>query len=414
MRYPLARTPWSLLLGVAALLGAATGGAQQLPPPSLLDAIFHYEAHNYQTAEAIARTLSEPEAQAYLAAAIFRQWPRRSAEILTAAAAARAGLPGLCCPLTVPGSPGAEVAALLAGFENNWYQRWDQQVSEMSAILGVNDRVGYAYFFRGYAYGRRHQNDRMVADFEIFVRLEPSAPEAASVRQLLAALRALPGIPPVSLPPEPISHCSDGQLLCKDWGERCFGAPQVCLRVVTGYSCRNACDDPLDVVPFEEAGSPGTCGWSHWFASSQKAACDDWCGESCVKRQACGVSLCEPWPNYCWQCPSMPGPGGSGDPTLSCDVQGWFNADEKPDCDAQCGHSCERKQVCNGQLCEPWPHYCWRCGPPPASNTCEAQGWYEHDERDLCEQESSAACIRKQICGGEPCQPWPNYCWKAP
>lgn len=52
---------------------------------------------------------------------------------------------------------------------------------------------------------------------------------------------------------------------------------------------------------------------------------------------------------------------------------------------------------------------------PDEGPTCDEMpaGWYEAQEFELCEQECPVDCVRKQVCGadGEPCQPWPNYCW---
>jgi tetratricopeptide (TPR) repeat protein len=64
-----------------------------------------------------------------------------------------------------------------------------------AAITAMNDAIAkkpdqaYAYLWRGYAFYNKKQPDRMVADFETFLRLQPSAPEAAAVKQLLAGLK---------------------------------------------------------------------------------------------------------------------------------------------------------------------------------------------------------------------------------
>lgn len=60
--------------------------------------------------------------------------------------------------------------------------------------------------------------------------------------------------------------------------------------------------------------------------------------------------------------------------------------------------------------------------PEDASNTgtpgttCAAQGWWEHDGKTACELSigNQAPCVKKEVCGSGPCQPWPFYCWKPP
>jgi tetratricopeptide (TPR) repeat protein len=65
----------------------------------------------------------------------------------------------------------------------------DEVVSRMTSALGASSKIPYAYYWRGKAYNAKKQQARMVDDFEAFLKLAPSAPEAAAVRQLLAALK---------------------------------------------------------------------------------------------------------------------------------------------------------------------------------------------------------------------------------
>ena len=46
----------------------------------------------------------------------------------------------------------------------------------------------YAYFWRGQAYYGKKRADKMVSDFETFLKLAPKSPEAPIVRQLLSSL----------------------------------------------------------------------------------------------------------------------------------------------------------------------------------------------------------------------------------
>lgn len=106
-------------------------------------------------------------------------------------------------------------------------------------------------------------------------------------------------------------------------------------------------------------------------------------------------------------------PGGQ-----TCTDMGWWNADEFNECQYTCGDQCQRKQICGGAPCEPWPHYCWRCpagsgggGTPGA--TCAEMSWYPAQEFDQCTAGCSEPCVKKQWCSTGPCEPWPHYCWKC-
>jgi tetratricopeptide (TPR) repeat protein len=68
-------------------------------------------------------------------------------------------------------------------------KRYDEAITSLSAALGLKADLPHAYLWRGYAYYYKKQPDRMVGDFEIFVKLAPTAPEAAAVKQQLAALK---------------------------------------------------------------------------------------------------------------------------------------------------------------------------------------------------------------------------------
>lgn len=68
-------------------------------------------------------------------------------------------------------------------------KRYDDAIASLSAALGLKADPAYAYLWRGYAYYYKKQPDRMVGDFETFVKLAPTAPEAAAVKQQLAALK---------------------------------------------------------------------------------------------------------------------------------------------------------------------------------------------------------------------------------
>ena len=56
-------------------------------------------------------------------------------------------------------------------------------------MIAARKEAAYAYFWRGQAYNGTKQTDRMISDFETFLKLQPNAPEAPTVRQILASFR---------------------------------------------------------------------------------------------------------------------------------------------------------------------------------------------------------------------------------
>ncbi len=67
-------------------------------------------------------------------------------------------------------------------------KRYDDAIARLTTALGAKPDLAYAYLWRGYAHYYKKQPDKMVGDFQTFLRLQPTAPEAATVRQLLASL----------------------------------------------------------------------------------------------------------------------------------------------------------------------------------------------------------------------------------
>jgi tetratricopeptide (TPR) repeat protein len=68
-------------------------------------------------------------------------------------------------------------------------KKYDDAISRMTSVINAKPDVAYAYLWRGQAYYNKKQPDRMVGDFETFLKLAPGAPEAASVKQLLGSLK---------------------------------------------------------------------------------------------------------------------------------------------------------------------------------------------------------------------------------
>ncbi len=68
-------------------------------------------------------------------------------------------------------------------------KRFDDAIAAMSGAISAKPDVAYAYLWRGHAYYNKKQPDKMIVDFETFLRLAPNAPEAASVKQLMAGIK---------------------------------------------------------------------------------------------------------------------------------------------------------------------------------------------------------------------------------
>lgn len=65
---------------------------------------------------------------------------------------------------------------------------YDEVIARMTTAITAKQDQPYAYLWRGYGYYYKKQPDKMVGDFQTFLRLAPTAPEGAAVRQLLAGL----------------------------------------------------------------------------------------------------------------------------------------------------------------------------------------------------------------------------------
>ena len=68
-------------------------------------------------------------------------------------------------------------------------KRYDDAIARMTSAVTAKQDLAYAYLWRGYAYYYKKQHDKMVGDFETFLKLSPAAPEATTVKQLLASIK---------------------------------------------------------------------------------------------------------------------------------------------------------------------------------------------------------------------------------
>jgi tetratricopeptide (TPR) repeat protein len=160
----------------AAVTGLLLGlGAAPLPADQLQDGIALFQQGKYAAAESALRGAEGTEATAYLAASLARQ--RKYAE---AEAPAKAVLEA---------NPVHEVGVAALGESLIGQHKDDEAEARLSAALAAKSDLAYAYFWRAQAYRGQKKADRMVADYEVFLKLAPKAPEAASVRQFLSGLR---------------------------------------------------------------------------------------------------------------------------------------------------------------------------------------------------------------------------------
>jgi tetratricopeptide (TPR) repeat protein len=167
----LIRSDVAFVLGVAVVLcGAGLSRASDTDT-----AVALYQKGKYAEAEAALRGATGAEAQAYRAAAIAKLGRHAEAEKLAKAALGEAPNHAVAV--------GALGEALVGG------KKLDEAIQAMTAAMDAKPDLAYAYYWRGQAYYQKKQPDRLIGDFETFLRLAPNAPEAASVKQFLATVK---------------------------------------------------------------------------------------------------------------------------------------------------------------------------------------------------------------------------------
>jgi len=144
-------------------------------PDDLQEGIALFQQGKFAAAEAALRRAEGPEASAYLAAALAKQHKYADAE-----APAKAALEANAVH---------EVAVAALGESLVGQKKYEEAEARLSAVVAAKPDLPYAYFWRAQAYNGLKKADRMVADYETFLKLAPKAPEAPSVQQLLASFR---------------------------------------------------------------------------------------------------------------------------------------------------------------------------------------------------------------------------------
>jgi tetratricopeptide (TPR) repeat protein len=166
------------LPGLVATACASSGPRARAAAPApddLQEGISLFQQGKYAEAEATLRRATGPEASAYLAGALAKQHKYADAE-----GPAKAALEA---------NATHEVAVAAIGASLVGQKKYDEAVARLSAAIAARADLPYAYFWRAQAYNSLKRADRMVADYETFLKLAPKAPEAPSVQQLLAGLR---------------------------------------------------------------------------------------------------------------------------------------------------------------------------------------------------------------------------------
>jgi tetratricopeptide (TPR) repeat protein len=168
----------ALAVPAAAVGACRTGGADpapaQAPADSLQAGIALFQQGEYAKAEAALRAATGPDASAYLAASLAKQKKYAEAE-----APARAALEA---------NPMHEVGLAALGESLVGQRKFDEAIDKMSDAIKRKADFAYAYFWRGQAYYGKKKADKMVEDFETFLKLAPKSPEAPIVRELLSKL----------------------------------------------------------------------------------------------------------------------------------------------------------------------------------------------------------------------------------
>jgi len=66
-------------------------------------------------------------------------------------------------------------------------ERWQDAIAWFDKVIAKDAKFAHAYFYRGLAYGKLNQKDRLLVDLDLFLKLAPNAPEAGIAKATLAA-----------------------------------------------------------------------------------------------------------------------------------------------------------------------------------------------------------------------------------
>jgi Flp pilus assembly protein TadD len=65
----------------------------------------------------------------------------------------------------------------------------DEAIEKLNLSLSYNPNYSYTHYLLGYAYTKKGTKDEAIQQFEAFLQLEPNAPQAAKVKEILDSLK---------------------------------------------------------------------------------------------------------------------------------------------------------------------------------------------------------------------------------
>jgi tetratricopeptide (TPR) repeat protein len=80
---------------------------------------------------------------------------------------------------------GGDEAPYVRGLLALYRKQYDQAASELESFMKSHPEFAYAHYYAGLAYNGLKRPDKMLTQFELFVKMKPDAPEARIVRSVL-------------------------------------------------------------------------------------------------------------------------------------------------------------------------------------------------------------------------------------
>jgi tetratricopeptide (TPR) repeat protein len=154
---------------------APARAAAAAPQSDVQRGVSLYNSGKYAEAEAALRGSSDAEAKTYLAASLAKQKKYAEAEALAKD--------------VLTGKPTDDMALAALGQSLVGLGKADEAVQRLSTALEAKPDLAYAYYWRGQAYDKQKKTSSMASDFQMFLKLAPTAPEAKLVQAVLASLK---------------------------------------------------------------------------------------------------------------------------------------------------------------------------------------------------------------------------------
>jgi tetratricopeptide (TPR) repeat protein len=179
----MSRSKLAFLLTLPMLCACASSPSRRAPAPAptktptvdgVEQGVALYQQGRYAEAEAVLAPVSGVRARAYLAASRVRLQRYAGAEAPALEA--------------LGASPADPVASAALGEALVSQGKLDEAVQRLTTVIQADERLPYAYYWRGQAYHRKGQIARMVEDYQAFLTLAPDSPEAPVLKVLLGSL----------------------------------------------------------------------------------------------------------------------------------------------------------------------------------------------------------------------------------